>query len=77
MQIFLRYIVHLVMLIPGAKGAKGDSINSSVPGVAPVGLPGPNGFPGPVGLPGATGPPGSPGPKGKMSLYILSIIEIC
>lgn len=76
MQNFLRYIVHFIMFMPGAKGAQGDSI-PPVPGVAPIGLPGPKGFPGPVGLPGGTGPPGSPGPKGKMSLYILSIIEIC
>lgn len=61
----------------GAKGAQGDSIIPVMSGVAPVGLPGPKGFPGPLGLPGGTGPPGSPGPKGKMSLYILSIIEIC
>lgn len=77
MQNFLRYIIHLIMFMPGAKGAQGDSIHPLVPGVAPVGLPGPNGFPGPVGLTGGTGPPGSPGPKGKMSLYILSMIEIC
>lgn len=76
MQNFLRYIILLIMFMPGAKGAQGDSI-PLVAGVAPVGLPGPKGFPGPVGLPGDTGPPGPPGPKGKMSFYILSIIEIC
>lgn len=60
----LQYIWQSIMLFPGTKGARGDSITESN-GVAPLGPPGPNGYPGPVGFPGSIGPPGTPGRKGK------------